>query len=84
MIDDATASNVTLDEIARAAGVSPSTVSRILNGTASVVPAKRKAVEQAIARFSYRPNNSYCKRATRQGAASRGGASFAPADRRTA
>jgi LacI family transcriptional regulator len=48
--------NVTLEEIARAAGVSPSTVSRILNGTARVVPAKQKAVEQAIARFNYRPN----------------------------
>jgi LacI family transcriptional regulator len=50
------APNVTLEAIARAAGVSPSTVSRILNGTARVVPAKQQAVEQAIARFNYRPN----------------------------
>ncbi|MCC8395637.1 LacI family DNA-binding transcriptional regulator [Paraburkholderia sp. MMS20-SJTR3] len=50
------APNVTLEEIARAAGVSPSTVSRILNGTARVLPAKQQAVEEAIARFNYRPN----------------------------
>jgi LacI family transcriptional regulator len=57
MNDDArTPPNVTLEEIARAAGVSPSTVSRILNGTARVLPAKQLAVEQAIARFDYRPN----------------------------
>ena len=36
---------VTLLEVARVAGVSPSTVSRILNGTAKVAPAKREAVE---------------------------------------
>ncbi|MEX4005536.1 LacI family DNA-binding transcriptional regulator, partial [Paraburkholderia sp. EG285A] len=48
--------NVTLEEIARAAGVSPSTVSRILNGTARVLPEKQRAVEEAIARFNYRPN----------------------------
>ena len=50
------APNVTLKAIARAAGVSPSTVSRILNGSARVVPAKQQAVEEAIARFNYRPN----------------------------
>jgi LacI family transcriptional regulator len=50
------APKVTLEEIARVAGVSPSTVSRILNGTARVLPAKQQAVEEAIARFNYRPN----------------------------
>jgi LacI family transcriptional regulator len=50
------APNVTLQEIARAAGVSPSTVSRILNGSARVLPAKQQAVEEAIAKFNYRPN----------------------------
>jgi LacI family transcriptional regulator len=49
-------SNVTLEEIARAAGVSPSTVSRILNGTARVSDAKQQAVEKAIAEFQYQPN----------------------------
>ncbi|TDN57961.1 substrate-binding domain-containing protein [Paraburkholderia sp. BL10I2N1] len=57
MTDDGTnPPNVTLEEIARAAGVSPSTVSRILNGSARVLPEKRRAVEEAIARFNYRPN----------------------------
>ncbi|WP_296653439.1 LacI family DNA-binding transcriptional regulator [Paraburkholderia sp.] len=51
-----TSPSVTLEEIARVAGVSPSTVSRILNGTVRVSPAKREAVEQAIAQFNYRPN----------------------------
>ncbi len=47
---------VTLEFIAREAGVSPSTVSRILNGTAKVSEAKRLAVEQAIKRFNFQPN----------------------------
>ncbi|PTL78513.1 LacI family DNA-binding transcriptional regulator [Vitiosangium sp. GDMCC 1.1324] len=47
---------VTLEEVARRAGVSPSTVSRILNGTARVRESKRQAVEQAIADLDYRPN----------------------------
>nr|WP_315463200.1 LacI family DNA-binding transcriptional regulator [uncultured Rhodoferax sp.] len=47
---------VTLLDVARVAGVSPSTVSRILNGTARVAPAKREAVEAAIAQLQFRPN----------------------------
>ncbi|RDU94882.1 LacI family DNA-binding transcriptional regulator [Trinickia dinghuensis] len=47
---------VTLDEIAKAAGVSSSTVSRILNGTAKVSRAKQQAVEAVIEKFNYRPN----------------------------
>jgi LacI family transcriptional regulator len=46
----------TLLEVARAARVSPSTVSRILNGTARVAEPKRRAVEAAIARLDFRPN----------------------------
>ncbi len=46
----------TLVEVARAARVSPSTVSRILNGTARVADAKKRAVEDAIARLGFRPN----------------------------
>jgi LacI family transcriptional regulator len=46
----------TLVEVARAARVSPSTVSRILNGTARVAEAKKRAVEDAIARLGFRPN----------------------------
>ncbi len=45
-----------LVEVARAAGVSPSTVSRILNGTAFVADAKRKAVQDAIATLGFHPN----------------------------
>jgi LacI family transcriptional regulator len=47
---------VTLAMVAEAAGVSPSTVSRILTGNARVSDDKRKAVEDAIARLNYQPN----------------------------
>lgn len=47
---------VTLDMVAREAKVSPSTVSRILNGTARVDEAKRKAVEAAIRQLNFQPN----------------------------
>lgn len=47
---------ITIVDIARAAGVSVSTVSRVLNDTAPVEEAKRIAVEQAIAALNYRPN----------------------------
>lgn len=48
----------TLLDVARLAGVSPSTVSRILNGTARVVAEKRQAVEAAILKLKFRPNLS--------------------------
>ena len=47
---------VTLEMVASACGVSPSTVSRILNGTAVVSPAKREAVDRAIAALGFTPN----------------------------
>jgi LacI family transcriptional regulator len=46
----------TMDAVAALAGVSPSTVSRILNGTAVVDEAKRKAVVEAIAQLGFVPN----------------------------
>jgi LacI family transcriptional regulator len=46
----------TLIDVARLAGVSASTVSRILNGTARVTQDKRQAVERAIERLQFRPN----------------------------
>ena len=49
-------SNVTIQDIAEAAGVSKSTVSRVLNGTASVNPAKHDAVMEATRRLGFRPN----------------------------
>ena len=46
----------TLLDVARLAGVSAATVSRILNGTARVTEDKRAAVEKAIERLQFRPN----------------------------
>jgi LacI family transcriptional regulator len=45
-----------LIDVARVAGVSPSTVSRILNGTAKVSDAKRQSVLAAIAEMNFTPN----------------------------
>ncbi len=47
---------VTLEMVASAAGVSPSTVSRILNGTAVVSDEKRAAVDRAIAKLGFVPD----------------------------
>jgi LacI family transcriptional regulator len=47
---------VTIGLVAKLAGVSPSTVSRILNGTAVVDDAKRAAVDKAIAKVGFIPN----------------------------
>jgi LacI family transcriptional regulator len=56
-VDAATnGATVTLEMVAREAGVSPSTVSRILNGTARVRESKVRAVEAAIAKLQYMPN----------------------------
>lgn len=52
----AKAGPVTLGMVAEASGVSPSTVSRILNGTAIVSPEKRAAVDRAIAELGFVPN----------------------------
>lgn len=48
--------SATLAQVARAAGVSPSTVSRILNGTAQVSPDKHEAVQRAIRELGFTPN----------------------------
>jgi len=47
---------ITLEMVAQLAGVSPSTVSRILNGTAVVSGLKKQAVDDAIARLGFVPN----------------------------
>ncbi len=52
----AASTKVTLDRVAQAAGVSPSTVSRILNGTAVVSDDKREAVDRAIAQLGFVPD----------------------------
>ena len=51
-----TDTSVTLQMVAELAGVSSSTVSRILNGTARVSEDKQKAVDAAIARLGFMPN----------------------------
>jgi LacI family transcriptional regulator len=48
--------NVTIKDIARHAGVSVSTVSRVLNKTVPVKRAKRLAVLSAVEALGYRPN----------------------------
>ena len=50
--------DVNIDKIAKAAKVSPSTVSRVLNGTAKVSAKRETAVRRAIAKFNYVPNAS--------------------------
>jgi LacI family transcriptional regulator len=46
----------TLVDVAQAAGVSPSTASRVLNGGAPVAPALHTRVRQAADELGYRPN----------------------------
>jgi len=48
---------VTIVQIARESGVSISTVSRVLNGTAPVAPATRERVNKVIDRYHYTPND---------------------------
>lgn len=48
----------TIEEVAASAGVSRSTVSRVVNGSTSVSPAALAAVNQAIADLNYVPNRA--------------------------
>jgi len=47
---------VTIYDVAREAGVSMATVSRVVNGNPNVKPATRKKVLETIERLGYRPN----------------------------
>lgn len=47
---------VTIQQVAKEAGVSSSTVSRVLTGNTSVRKDLRLAVRQAVERLAYRPN----------------------------
>jgi LacI family transcriptional regulator len=49
-------SRPTLRDVARKAGVSHQTVSRVINGSMDVLPETRALVEAAIAEMAYRPN----------------------------
>ena len=46
----------TIYDVARLAGVSPSTVSRMLNGKGQFAPTTHRAVAQAVEQLRYRPN----------------------------
>jgi LacI family transcriptional regulator len=48
--------NVTIKDVAQAAGVSPKTVSRVLNGEAYVRPAVKEVVLETIKTLGYKPN----------------------------
>ena len=52
----AAASGATIRDVARAAGVSVATVSRVVNGTAVVRDETRLRVEEEVARLGYSPN----------------------------
>lgn len=47
---------ITIYDVAREAGVSMATVSRVVNGNPNVKPATRKRVNDVIQRLDYRPN----------------------------
>ena len=49
---------VTIEEVAAAAGVSRSTVSRVVNGSTAVSPAALEAVNRAIADLNFVPNRA--------------------------
>ena len=49
-------SHPTLRDVARLAGVSHQTVSRVINGSEDVLPETRATVEAAIEQLGYRPN----------------------------
>ncbi len=50
------AKKITIYDIAREAGVSPATVSRIIKGSASVSQSKADAVRKIIDKYDFRPN----------------------------
>lgn len=52
-----TTTTITIRDVARAAGVSPMTVSRVMNGSHRVRPDTRQRVEEAIAALGYIPNH---------------------------
>jgi DNA-binding LacI/PurR family transcriptional regulator len=56
----------TIEEVAAAAGVSRSTVSRVVNGATAVSPEALTAVQDAIARLGYVPNRAARSLALRQ------------------
>ncbi|MFE5795385.1 LacI family DNA-binding transcriptional regulator [Streptomyces sp. NPDC056503] len=56
----------TLEDVAREAGVSRATVSRVVNGVRNVAPEIQEAVREAIARTGYAPNQAARSLVTRR------------------
>ena len=48
-----------MQDVAKAASVSPQTVSRVANGSNAVRPETRQRVEAAMAKLGYRPNYAF-------------------------
>ncbi len=66
MSTDAMRGTVTIEEVAAAAGVSRSTVSRVVNGSTAVSPEALESVRRAIADLNYVPNRAARSLASRQ------------------
>ncbi|MGA7147825.1 MAG: LacI family DNA-binding transcriptional regulator [Microbacterium sp.] len=66
MTTDVVRGSVTIEEVAAAAGVSRSTVSRVVNGSTAVSPEALEAVKRAIADLNYVPNRAARSLASRQ------------------
>src|SRR6478735_4659487 len=66
MSTDAIRDTVTIEEVAAAAGVSRSTVSRVVNGSTAVSPEALEAVRRAISDLNYVPNRAARSLASRQ------------------
>lgn len=66
MTTEAVRGTVTIEEVAAAAGVSRSTVSRVVNGSTAVSPEALEAVKKAIADLNYVPNRAARSLASRQ------------------
>jgi len=64
--DPGRSQRATIEEVAEAAGVSRSTVSRVVNGSTAVSPQALLAVQDAIARLGYAPNRAARSLALRQ------------------
>ncbi|MFC4116247.1 LacI family DNA-binding transcriptional regulator [Nonomuraea zeae] len=66
MSEGRTPSPPTLEDVARAAGVSRATVSRVINGIRNVDPAIQEAVRLAVAETGYAPNQAARSLVTRR------------------
>lgn len=57
-LQDTTPRSATIYDVAKEAGVSPSTVSHVINNTATISDLTREKVLEAIEALQYRPNNA--------------------------